>query len=280
MCYAIRSFYPPRDSPANRLVTVRVSLPNDIIDVRMLQAKHLDATVHGSGGKITVLMSHRKQFIYTKTVKTAGTSIESYFERYCMPEGSWQFSHAREMYIGDCGVIGHRGSPPPPGCEWFHHMSAESIKIRAGEALWEKYFKFCVVRNPFEKVVSGFYFFEGMFDDAPASAIGKNNVHIIDRFRSWVAAGNAPRCLDRDKYLIDGNICMDFLIRYENMDTGLRRVCDQLQVPFDLSNLPRLKISNRDRSVKIADYYDSDTIAVVENVFEYELANFSYDVPR
>lgn len=34
-----------------------------------------------------MLISHRKRFIFTKTAKTAGTSVESYFEQYCMPEG-------------------------------------------------------------------------------------------------------------------------------------------------------------------------------------------------
>ena len=37
-----------------------------------------------------MLISHRKQFIYTKTYKTAGTSVEVYFEPYCMQEGEWK----------------------------------------------------------------------------------------------------------------------------------------------------------------------------------------------
>ena len=47
-----------------------------------------------------MLISHRKQFIYTKTAKTAGTSVESYFEKYCMPEGKWQFSHGHRRLLG------------------------------------------------------------------------------------------------------------------------------------------------------------------------------------
>lgn len=59
-----------------------------------------------------MLISHRKKFIFTKTNKTAGTSIESYYERFCMPVGEWEESHAREEYISDTGVIGYRGSNP------------------------------------------------------------------------------------------------------------------------------------------------------------------------
>ena len=33
-----------------------------------------------------MLISHPKRFIYTKTVKTAGTSVEVYFEPWCREE--------------------------------------------------------------------------------------------------------------------------------------------------------------------------------------------------
>ena len=59
-----------------------------------------------------MLVSHRYKFIFTKTVKTAGTSIESYFEKYCMPEGEWKESHNREEYVSETGIIGYRGRAP------------------------------------------------------------------------------------------------------------------------------------------------------------------------
>ncbi|KPA10844.1 hypothetical protein MHK_008953, partial [Candidatus Magnetomorum sp. HK-1] len=46
-----------------------------------------------------MLVSHRHKFIYTKTFKTAGTSVESYFEPFCMNDGEWSRSHPRDQYI-------------------------------------------------------------------------------------------------------------------------------------------------------------------------------------
>jgi hypothetical protein len=57
-----------------------------------------------------MLIGHRKKFIYTKTAKTAGTSIESYFENFCMPENTWKFSNPREEYVSKEGIIGYRGT--------------------------------------------------------------------------------------------------------------------------------------------------------------------------
>ena len=59
-----------------------------------------------------MLISHRKRFIYTKTVKTAGTSVESYFEPYCMREGEWSFSHSRAEYVSEAGIVGIRTGEP------------------------------------------------------------------------------------------------------------------------------------------------------------------------
>jgi len=75
------------------------------------------------------------------------------------------------------------------------------------------------------------------------------------------------RCMDRDKYVIDGKICMDFFIRYENLEAGLMEVCDRLHVPFDISKVPRLKVSNRDHKIRIADFYGPDAFDIVEKSF-------------
>ena len=89
-----------------------------------------------------MLISHRKKFIYTKTVKTAGSSIESYFEQYCMPNGDWEFTAGREEpYINETGIIGYRGNKPS-NKEWYNHMPAAMIKDKIGNSTWDNYFKF------------------------------------------------------------------------------------------------------------------------------------------
>lgn len=52
-----------------------------------------------------MLVSHLKKFIYTKTVKTAGTSVEAYFERYCILPGDFRVTHTREEYVSSGGIV-------------------------------------------------------------------------------------------------------------------------------------------------------------------------------
>ena len=58
-----------------------------------------------------MLVSHRYKFIYTKTRKTAGSSVESYFEPFCMPHGEWTQRHLGEEYVSDVGISVFAASP-------------------------------------------------------------------------------------------------------------------------------------------------------------------------
>ena len=174
-----------------------------------------------------MIISHRKRFIFIKTVKTAGTSVESYFEKYCMPEGEWKKSHSRKEHVTEDGIIGFRGTNADQ-CNWYNHMPAQRVYTQIGKEIWDQYFKFTIVRNPFDKLISGFFMFERKkqnystirkikaFADRifhtgnPIDRVtGKTDV---ERFRSWIR--NGGRIIDRDKYLIDGIECMDYIIRY------------------------------------------------------------------
>jgi hypothetical protein len=215
-----------------------------------------------------MLISHRKKFIYTKTVKTAGTSVESYFERYCMADGQWEFAHHRDQYVGPEGIIGCRG-PDAGGKEWFNHMSAADIRSRVGTEMWDEYYKFCVVRNPFDKLVSWFSFqlHKGLL--APAT-----DQHVVDAFRERLSQGIPV--LDRDKYVIDGSLCVDYAIRFEDLEHGIGHVCRKLSVPFERARVPHLKGGIRDTSLDLRDFYTPELVRNVESAYAFEFQTFGY----
>jgi hypothetical protein len=222
-----------------------------------------------------VLVSHRHKFIYTKTLKTGGTSVESYFERFCMPEGEWSQSHWRNEYVSEAGIIGFRGPNMPSNCRWWNHMPAALIRRGIGEGAWAEYFKFCVVRNPFDKVVSAFYF---------VRRAANNPVQLADPareralFEQWLLQGSQLP-LDRDKYLIDGKFCLDEVVRYENLAGDLEKVCARLSVPWEPSLLPNFKSGIRPNDARVEMLYSERARKVVANVFAFELEYFGYKFP-
>ena len=240
-----------------------------------------------------MLLSHRKQFIFTKTVKTAGTSVESYFEQFCMRDSEWQESHERDQYVSEAGIIGYRGADGS-GSTWYNHMPAKRIRALVGHDIWHRYFKFTVVRNPFDKLISGFCQFERRKQTYSRKrklrALAKlvldkgdpidrvRGVTDVERFRCWIRKGGA--FIDRDKYMIDREECVDYFIRFEDLPSEIRHVCDRLSVPFEPSRIPGFKRGMRAHSRCVRDYYDRDTEEIVRRLYAWELKRFGYDLPR
>jgi len=216
-----------------------------------------------------MLVSHRFNFIYTKTAKTGGTSVESYFEKYCMKEGEWEFSHARDEYISEYGIIGYRGNNSS-GAVYYNHMSAARIKELVGEKIWNEYFKFCVIRNPYDKLISAFFHF-----DVRKYMVSGSKEQLIGRFRNWLKSGHGI-INDQDKYLINNKICMDDYMRHENLLSDLERICKHIGVPFVPVDLPRLKSGFKPDGIVLEEYYDSETDEIVRKHYSFEFEYFGY----
>ncbi|MCS3754373.1 hypothetical protein GGP79_002337 [Salinibacter ruber] len=233
-----------------------------------------------------MLVSHRHNFIYTKTFKTAGTSVEAFFEPFCIPaEKTWTFSHARAEQVSDAGVVGYRGSNYERAT-WWNHMPAADIRDRLGPSTWESYFKFCVVRNPFDKAVSNFYFgqkrsfeytsqyFKGRIRSALRTASRR---FLRFEFERWLEKGALN--VDRDKYMIDGDICMDDFIFFERLEDDVRRISSHLGLPFDGEQLPRLKSGTRPDRYSTNDHYTARSKEIVAEAFDVEIDLFGYSFP-
>ena len=101
-----------------------------------------------------VLISHEKKFIYIKNYKVGGTSCEVFFQKYC------GLNNDSSEYISETitenGIIGLRGISNQ-NTIWKHHMTALEIKKNIGNKIFNNYFKFCVIRNPWDRIVSAYY---------------------------------------------------------------------------------------------------------------------------
>lgn len=234
-----------------------------------------------------MLICHKKSFIFTKTVKTAGTSVESYYEPFCMPEGLWEESHYRDEYISETGIIGYRGENHI-GKTYYNHMPAAKIKELVGDKIWNDYFKFTIVRNPFSKLVSGWYHFYKPNtkikhrieyalkrpENLPLIALGKKD--IFD-FRNWLQNGGC--IIDRNIYMINGKECMDFYIRYESIIDDIKVVNTKLGIESYERILPKFKTGIRDNKIEIRDFYNRRTEKIVRKIYRWEFDRFGYEMP-
>lgn len=219
-----------------------------------------------------VLVSFEKQFIYTKTVKSAGTSVEVFFQPYCVPPDYGDDPWVPGEIVTDYGIVGFRGKDRPAETIWYNHMPAAEVRHYLGDEIWRHFFKFCVVRNPFDKVVSRYFF--SLSEEERDHLRTRDFAEIKRGFLAFLSQGKLGR--DRHAYVIEGAVCVDFFIRYENLGEDVAEVCRRLDIQRDLADMPRLKSQFRFCDAHFSEFYDEEAEAIVARAYAFELEHFGY----
>ncbi len=228
-----------------------------------------------------MLVSHRHRFIFLKTTKTAGTSVEISLSRYLGPEDVITPISAEDEVLRAEG----RGRPPqnfdrrltfrevtPRAVAkrvvkdvplrrqlYWNHMPAAAVRARVGEEAWNSYFRFCFVRNPWDWAVSQhFYRRKRVAEETMDESLRRIDL-----------------TMNRKIYSLDDEIAVDFVGRYESLNTDLATACERIGLEFD-GWLPRAKggfRTDRRSYREILDQHQADLIA---DTCTAEIASFGY----
>ncbi len=219
-----------------------------------------------------MIISHRHRFIFVKTRKTAGTSIERFLNQFLGPDDVIRGGGERNFagrWNPMAELVHH---PDPPNVKltlkqwrvrnrYYQHMPAWRLRDRLGRSVWDSYFTFCFERDPWEKLVS-FYWWR------------TRDMTARPDFETWVRA--TPNLSAWPLYTIGDRVAVDFIGRYESLEDDLAQVMARigLDQPVDL---PRDKAGYR---------VDGDGVTFtpeldhwVRHEFRREIALLGYDHP-
>ena len=153
------------------------------------------------------------------------------------------------------------------------HAPAARIKPAFADE-WDAFSKFCIVRNPWDKTVSDYYWRIRDAQDPPSF---EAFVHAMDEGNPMGGIVPVDVMDNWPLYTIDDAIIADAVIRYEALADDLAKAMADLNIPFD-GWLPRAKGSHRPKAAKGNRHtlFDDTTRAIVARLFEKEIETFGY----
>lgn len=227
-----------------------------------------------------MIISHRHRFIFIKTRKTAGTSIEIAFSRFCGDEDIITPISPQDEKIRK--EPGYRG---PQNCflslmkytpkDWarfliksrrallfYNHIPAKTIRTLVDEEIWNTYFRFCFERNPWDKAISWYYWITRQSEPRPSLS-------------EFILSGKANRS-EFELYTVNGEIAVDHVGLYENLEQELERIAEYLNLP-DRIRLPRAKANYRKDRRHYRELLGQEERDVIAKAFAREIAHFGYE---
>ena len=153
------------------------------------------------------------------------------------------------------------------------------------------YYKWCFVRNPWDRVVSAHVRCTGRIQpiDPKWNTFGtwlkawykyKNVIKNLDHL-NWGAMPRIEEFAGSMKVhffpqspllKVNGEIKMDFIGRFESMEKDFQHVCDKLEVKGNLQHK-----NARRKPVPYQEYYTDELIEIVADLYEEDIVEFGYE---
>ena len=218
-----------------------------------------------------MILSHKYKFIFIKAGRAAGTSTELALSTICGPHDiitPTTDEHIRREIGGaapqNCLKTGSRGYEHPNDRDnllFYNHIGAGDIRALVGAETWDAYFKFCIVRNPWDRAISACFF------------VTKGPRPPISAFLA--SPGNAGFLTDWRRYTINDRVAVDHVAKYEDLQVELDEIGERLGFPHRL-RLPMAKAGHRtDRRPYREVLSDADALRIAE-VCGREIKEFGY----
>jgi len=212
-----------------------------------------------------VIVSHEHGFVFMKTRKTAGTSVEIALSRVCGPDDVItpivEDDEALRRAAGGRGP--QHFEAPPLERKAFNHMPVSMVRRMLGRKRFESYFSFAIERNPWDAVVSLYHW--------------KYRASEPGDFAEYVASEAVEEFATKNQriYRLDGRVAVDRVLRYEALAEELATVWSELALPGS-PDLPHAKAGTRPRSASYRSYYDDASRERVAELFAAPIAELGY----
>jgi predicted nucleotidyltransferase component of viral defense system len=204
------------------------------------------------------------KFIFIHAPKTGGNSIQHALRDYCVDEitepdnGDWY----------DNGGTLHNFEVANPIVNYKHGTIKDYYDNWKEDDFGsiDDYFKFSVVRNPWERAISAYFYkyqtviYAGVEEFIKDKFMKETEIESMSSF-----------------FFVDGKISLDYCMKIETIQQGFNEVCDKLNIPRQTL----LKLNNAGdvlrKNTSYIEYYDEEMIDHIGNRYIDDVENFGYN---
>lgn len=246
-----------------------------------------------------MIVSHSRRYIFIKTKKTAGTSIEVFLARYAnaqdtvtpvAPEDATN-DHQPRNYRGTFNpfpeAFGFLGTDEKMRDEWrfvtgggvmqpvgqalkgkryYNHIPAYRVRSRVGNDTWDRYFTFAIERNPWDKALSQFYW-----------KARRRPGYTFEQFVAERDVGvNYPRYCDPRT----GAVMVDRIVYFHQLNAQLGEICRKVGIPWDGALPVRAKAASRTERKPYQELFQDELAPYrgeIDRLFAREIALHGWD---
>ena len=222
--------------------------------IRAIQRETMSNIHSTKGGVKPICYSSSLNYVFIHIPKCAGTSV-----------------HRALATLHD-----QRSLPIDPR-RYHKHSKASDVRRILGPA-WNRAFKFSVVRNPWDLMVSSYHWWLIHAGNFASLARHVSRIKEMGNFRVFIRSDYGINMLNEQPgrdlldWISEGDkVIVDFVGRYENLDSDWEQICKRLDVaPIALT---------RENQVPRADYqsfYDETSRQLVADRFAKSIELFGY----
>ena len=193
-------------------------------------------------------ISHTYKFMFFDSPKTASISTKRTLKKYVDILGVDAVDDKKSRY--------------------YHHVENSVIQKEFVD-IWDSYFKFCFVRNPWDKIVSH-YFFSRYGSEFVHNTFDYAKTTFEDFVENHVMNENDCMLCKKQSVWYSG---VDYIARYENYEDEITNIFNLLKI----EDTPVIHNINKTQHNHYEKYYNDRTIMMVYEKYKDEIDYLGYE---
>jgi len=188
------------------------------------------------------MVDHKNKFIFIHCHKCAGESIQKSLT------GSVDRGFKNDKY---------EGSPQK-------HWNACDYRKHCGDSVWNNYFKFSFIRNPWDRIISWVSYRNKRQNRQNAQILEKDIINLLEN--PYVQKSSYVNMLGLNR-----GLSVDFIGRFERLDQDFQELSNilfkkQIELPH----------CNKSSRKSYQDYYTESAKELVEETFKEDIKKFNF----